>query len=585
MPPADGWQAPGFDDSAWSSGRGPLGFGTPGIATEIPAPRTAAYFRSTFTLTTLGEWERLEAEAQVDDGAVIYLNGLEISRVNMPEGVIDGRTSALRRIDKATGHVRVRLSGDPRDLLVVGENLLAVAVHQYGDTSRDLCFDLGLTAPLAGTVEKQVIEERSEWRYLDAAKPPASDWRAPDFDDGGWKAGPAILGYGDGDISTTLDYGNDPDHKFTTAWFRTTFTLDDETLPDLLRVRFLRDDGIIIHLNGRELLRDNMPPGFVDYRTEASNWVNDEEERRIHERTLPATQLVRGRNVVAVEIHQKGAYSSDLAFDLAMDVVHLPAGAELLAGEATATIPTDPVPTREGTPMEDDARWINVADAAAVAAARRADWALTADRLLASALEAHESRKLQEAARRYYAARWADVFSSRSARLSPELRFHLLQAALAPVSQEFFDLLSPYDDHVRVYEILDTLHAGATPIFEALPRLAMAIAVVYDQDPPRGWPHWQVDQSLLPGGLPDPMEALLFWHTAKERGRTIHSLDTLTIEELKFVVDAAAPFPELEKAQSLRVRLNRMGELYSGIQYVTERARTGIYVWPHESYT
>src|SRR5206468_3124778 len=73
----------------------------------------------------------------VDDGAVFYLNGLEILRTGMPPGPIDGSTLASREVDSA------RYEG-PFDIevtnLVAGQNVLAVEVHQGSFASPDVVF-------------------------------------------------------------------------------------------------------------------------------------------------------------------------------------------------------------------------------------------------------------------------------------------------------------------------------------------------------------------------------------------------------------------------------------------------------------
>src|SRR6185436_10920758 len=78
-----------------------------------------------------------------DDGAVIYLNGVEVWRTNMPTGTVGSSTVApvaIAGVDEST-FVQTTLSPS---LLINGTNVLAVELHQSGGTSSDISFDLQL---------------------------------------------------------------------------------------------------------------------------------------------------------------------------------------------------------------------------------------------------------------------------------------------------------------------------------------------------------------------------------------------------------------------------------------------------------
>ena len=82
-----------------------------------------------------------------------------------------------------------------------------------------------------------------------------------------------------------------------------------------LSMWLLRDDGGVVHLNGRDVFRSPnlpQPPTVITYSTTTSA---PNGENTIDTATLSATNLMVGSNVVAVEIHQQGATSSDVSFD------------------------------------------------------------------------------------------------------------------------------------------------------------------------------------------------------------------------------------------------------------------------------
>ena len=78
-------------------------------------------------------------------------------------------------------------------------------------------------------------------------------------------------------------------------------------------VDLLRDDGAIVYVNGQEVVRDNLPAGDVDSTTVAGDDTKDEDE--FYQFVVDPGLLVNGVNVIAVEVHQEKASSSDMSFD------------------------------------------------------------------------------------------------------------------------------------------------------------------------------------------------------------------------------------------------------------------------------
>ena len=137
------WRNAGFDDSSWPSGPAQLGYGDGDEATLLPASpvRPCYYFRHSFQVTDPTAFQAVKVEVLRDDGCVVYLNGSEVARLNMPAGTITYNTWASTASE---------YSWDPPEdvpnLLVPGTNILAVEVHQANSTSTDLSLDLRLTA-------------------------------------------------------------------------------------------------------------------------------------------------------------------------------------------------------------------------------------------------------------------------------------------------------------------------------------------------------------------------------------------------------------------------------------------------------
>jgi len=125
------WRAPGYDDRAWASGPA-LFFVEDAV---LPAPkntpltpgRNTYYFRTSFDFNGDASRTLLSVRGLVDDGAVVYLNGLEVGRLNMPSGAVDYSTMASSAVANATLGEPFRLASSN---LVTGQNLLAVELHQ-----------------------------------------------------------------------------------------------------------------------------------------------------------------------------------------------------------------------------------------------------------------------------------------------------------------------------------------------------------------------------------------------------------------------------------------------------------------------
>lgn len=169
------------------------------------------------------------------------------------------------------------------------------------------------------------------------------------------------------------------------------------------------------------------------------------------------------------------------------------------------------------------------------------------------------------------------------ASLSPDLQAWLV--GNRAFSEDFFALLSPIDALPRVFAILDALYRADPNTFRTYPNLALAIAVVYDVPPPPEWPHGQVSAAALPRQLPAPEAAFAWWVRQDREGRLYHGLRQLDPEQLKFVVDAAAPLTELDWAQrNVPVPLGEISRTYAMIRYRMDRVTADQPIWPGRSY-
>jgi hypothetical protein len=153
------WRGTSFVDTTWAFGPGKLGYSDNPATTLSYGPSSSNkyityYFRKPINVASLSALtDTLELNILRDDGAIVYINGTEVVRTNMPTGTIDYLTWSSAIVDGAdestyfTYHV-------PKSVMVAGTNIIAVEVHQRDGTSSDLGFDMELknyVAPVAPT--------------------------------------------------------------------------------------------------------------------------------------------------------------------------------------------------------------------------------------------------------------------------------------------------------------------------------------------------------------------------------------------------------------------------------------------------
>jgi hypothetical protein len=160
-----------------------------------------------------------------------------------------------------------------------------------------------------------IIAANSTWKYLDNGTDQGTAWRANDFDDATWTSGNAKFGYGEGNETTIVNYGTDPNNKYVTTYFRKSFTISNPAVYSSLTFDLIRDDGAVVYLNGIEIYRNNLPTGTIAYNTLASAGANGTDESTWYPVTINAAQLLTGTNIIAVEMHQQFFDSSDLSFN------------------------------------------------------------------------------------------------------------------------------------------------------------------------------------------------------------------------------------------------------------------------------
>lgn len=156
--PGTNWKDLSYNDLTWNAGQAQLGYGDGDESTVVDdggfLKHITTYFRQSFTVIDPTIFSYLQLELLRDDGAVVYLNGTEVFRSNMPSGSIANgtlATSAIAGSDESIFHVATVSAS----LLVSSVNVLSVEIHQDNVFSSDISMDAkltGFTTSLASNV-------------------------------------------------------------------------------------------------------------------------------------------------------------------------------------------------------------------------------------------------------------------------------------------------------------------------------------------------------------------------------------------------------------------------------------------------
>ncbi|MEO6314227.1 MAG: T9SS type A sorting domain-containing protein [Chitinophagaceae bacterium] len=166
------------------------------------------------------------------------------------------------------------------------------------------------------------------WKYLDNGTDQGTAWTPSAFSDASWKTNNGKFGYGDA-VNTVVFSGcgtsaypglenatpGSCGGKYITTYFRKTINIPNPALFAGFLMNVYRDDGIVVYINGVEVVRDNMPAGAIAYNTLAPAAASDDGQL-VNAFPVSSAAFIAGNNTIAVEMHQNGATSTDLTFGM-----------------------------------------------------------------------------------------------------------------------------------------------------------------------------------------------------------------------------------------------------------------------------
>ena len=266
--------------------------------------------------------------------------------------IADGDTT------EGADHLGFKLAGEQGMVALLTEDLATIDCIHYGPQRRDISqgrtpdgdaafafFPLpspGAANPVS-TAFLQIttlLDMTNTWRYYQDGSLDGVEWAATTFDDQAWPEGPALLYHGlsalpapkNTELQRYLDGGPD---QVLTYYFRTHFSFAGDPASTVLELTPIVDDGCVVHLNGEAVFwlgyDEGEQPGYGDLAH--TTILNASIEGPF---SIPAASLVQGDNVLAVEVHQTAANSSDIVLGMQVDIQTVDTSVAVVLNEVLA---------------------------------------------------------------------------------------------------------------------------------------------------------------------------------------------------------------------------------------------------------
>lgn len=180
---------------------------------------------------------------------------------------------------------------------------------------RTFLFWLGmLLAGYESHAQTTLFTYGSTWKYLDNGSDQGTAWQSLAYDESAWNTGNGKFGYGLPGLATVVSFGPNSSQKYITTYFRKTVSIANPAVFTSFTAGVLRDDGIVVYVNGAEVFRSGMRSGAVTWQTFGLDAADNATVTQTF--NIDNSFFVSGNNIIAVEIHQKTLTNADLGFDM-----------------------------------------------------------------------------------------------------------------------------------------------------------------------------------------------------------------------------------------------------------------------------
>jgi len=280
----------------------------------------------TFTLTTSGTQVPTIAITNTFSGSVTGLTYLVGTPITNQLALVDD--GAITNQEFFIDGVLYLRSASFQGTVIVRDP--EAGTHTFTVRVTDSCGNIAVSAPLQVVVTNPpntvLIPNGSLWKYYEQGSTNIDgEWYYMSFNDSSWPEGRAVFGFGDQAIypeRTLIARTNSQGFVNSSFFYRKTFTVANPAEFTGLILNVLRDDGARVYLNESEVW--NTPATFPP------TGATGDDGTVYYTTNIPASYLLAGANVIAVEVAQNSATSSDTAFDLMLWGVSQPAVAPTL---------------------------------------------------------------------------------------------------------------------------------------------------------------------------------------------------------------------------------------------------------------
>ena len=347
------WYLSGYDDTRWSTGKGPFGFGTFsgvtwGVITSASMQNKlpALYVRKAFPVTAgqASSTNALQLVTRFNDGFIAFLNGVEVARRNMGNpGMFAYRDQTAFNTNVPSAAAETIALGIASNRLFTGTNFLCIQTHNKVLTGTDGANFLSMAdLNIGGSAPESLVTNTTTWKYFVGSAEPSGGvvdyglisgvpltaaWATLGFNDSSWPVEDGPFG---------MEGRSPPDYILGTNLYsqlcgvtpslytRTLFsaTAAEAASTQPLQLKLDYDDGIIVYVNGREVARrhvgiTNTVTAFNTFAASNHNATGDSGgtvSNVLETLSLGAanTLLAAGDNVLAVQLHNSALTNDDL---------------------------------------------------------------------------------------------------------------------------------------------------------------------------------------------------------------------------------------------------------------------------------
>jgi hypothetical protein len=162
-----------------------------------------------------------------------------------------------------------------------------------------------------------IINSGDNWKYFDKGTIDIDNISLLKSKNINWSEGSTPMGFGQNDEATVINnFIEEEDSILTFFIFKKTIIFNNTEAYKTFLLRLLRDDGVVVYVNDKEVLRSNLPDGNISSKTLASTLINGLAEYTFYEYFISPSYFQIGENVLTVILFQFRPSSSDCRFDL-----------------------------------------------------------------------------------------------------------------------------------------------------------------------------------------------------------------------------------------------------------------------------